>query len=201
MSFFAISMTNYNTSGYKEQVRDSVLFERMNLHARNAFAAERTNNWCIAYEGYSRASELAKSLNIEPLETWKERILISESKLTNKPKHNWNPEYGFYKSKDNYIALYKEPPIYPRRMMERGREGCVMLEFSITEEGKTDDIRVIWSTNNAFNQPAIWAAEKFIYKPNIKDGEPKKVLGVLNQITFIIDSPKKLQGYIPTGCE
>ncbi|MGY0649634.1 MAG: protein TonB, partial [Paraglaciecola chathamensis] len=38
-----------------------------------------------------------------------------------------------------------------------------------------------------FNQAAIDAALKFIYKPRVVNGEPAEVAGVQNRITFQID--------------
>ena len=83
MSFFSLALTNYNSTGFKKEAKDTIIFERMNLQARNAFAAEKIENWCVASEGYRRATELAKFVEIEPLPIWRDR----QSNLTNNTVH------------------------------------------------------------------------------------------------------------------
>ena len=103
---------------------------------------------------------------------------------------------------ESYLPIFKVPPIYPRRAQVRGIEGCVMLEFTVTKVGAVRDPIVVWSQpSGIFDRSAMRAAMKFKYKPQIRDGEAIEVSGVLNQFTFIIDTPEKLGGYIPTGCE
>jgi TonB family protein len=75
-----------------------------------------------------------------------------------------------------------------------------MLEFNVNEQGKTEDIEVVWSTNKSFNQNAKKTVERFLYQPQIEEGKPVKVEGVLNQITFIIEGKSKPRNYIPEGC-
>ena len=197
MSFFSLALTNYNSTGFKKEAKDTIIFERMNLQARNAFAAEKIENWCIASEGYRRATELAKFVEIEPLPIWRDR----QSNLTNNTVHEWEPKWGIVNRGKQPIAIYKKPPVYPRRAMERGEEGCVMLEFTVNQKGKTEDIRIIWSTNGRFNTAAVRAAKGFEYRPYMNQGKTERVAGILNQITFIIDDPRKGRGYIPAGCE
>ena len=85
--------------------------------------------------------------------------------------------------------------------MELREEGCVMLEFTVNQKGKTEDIRIIWSTNGRFNTAAVRAAKGFEYRPYMNQGKTERVAGILNQITFIIDDPRKDRSYIPAGCE
>ena len=197
MSFFSLALTNYNSTGFKKEAKDTIIFERMNLQARNAFAAEKIENWCIASEGYRRATELAKFVEIEPLPIWRDR----QSNLTNNTVHEWEPKWGIVNRGKQPIAIYKKPPVYPRRAMELEEEGCVMLEFTVNQKGKTEDIRIIWSTNGRFNTAAVRAAKGFEYRPYMNQGKTERVAGILNQITFIIDDPRKGRGYIPAGCE
>ena len=197
MSFFSLALTNYNSTGFKKEAKDTIIFERMNLQARNAFAAEKIENWCIASEGYRRATELAKFVDIEPLPIWRDR----QSNLTNNTVHEWEPKWGIVNRGKRPIAINKIPPVYPRRAMELREEGCVMLEFTVNQKGKTEDIRIIWSTNGRFNTAAVRAAKGFEYRPYMNQGKSERVAGILNQITFIIDDPRKDRSYIPAGCE
>ncbi len=201
MSFFSLALTNYNSTGFKKEAKDTIIFERMNLQARNAFAAEKIENWCIASEGYRRATELAKFVEIEPLPIWGDRLLLTKSNLTSDTVHEWEPKWGIVNRGKRPIAINKIPPVYPRRAMELREEGCVMLEFTVNQKGKTEDVRIIWSTNGRFNTAAVRAAKGFEYRPYMNQGKTERVAGILNQITFIIDDPRKGRGYIPAGCE
>ena len=102
----------------------------------------------------------------------------------------------------SYVPIFKIPPIYPRRAQERGIEGCVMLEFTVTKVGSVRDPAVIWSQpSGIFDRAAMRSALKFKYKPQIRDGQPIEVSGVLNQITFIIEDKSKGFDYVPEGCD
>ena len=37
----------------------------------------------------------------------------------------------------SYVPIFQVPPVYPRRALERGIEGCVMLKFTVTKVGST----------------------------------------------------------------
>jgi len=200
LSLFSIALTNYNLTAYKDEASDSVLFERMNILARTGFAAEKAKKWCIAYEGFRRSTEIAKVLDIKPLEVWGKTLIQARSELDSIPKDNWSSEYGLYQPGGAYMPLFKPVPVYPKQMARSGREGCVMLEFSINEQGKTEDIEVVWSTNKSFNQNAKKTVERFLYQPQIEEGKPVKVEGVLHQITFFIEDKSKPRNYIPEGC-
>ena len=200
LSLFSIALTNYNLTAYKDEASDSILFERMNILARTGFAAEKAKKWCIAYEGFRRSTEIAKVLDIKPLEVWGKKLIQARSELDSIPKDNWSSEYGLYQPGGAYMPLFKPVPVYPKQMARSGREGCVMLEFNVNEQGKTEDIEVVWSTNKSFNQNAKKTVERFLYQPQIEEGKPVKVEGVLNQITFIIEGKSKPRNYIPEGC-
>ncbi len=88
-----------------------------------------------------------------------------------------------------YLPIVKVLPVYPRRAQSRGIEGYVLLEFTVTKEGRTRDIRVIKSKpkSSIFHRAAIKAAEKFKYKPRTVDGKAIEVKGVRNKITFRLE--------------
>ncbi len=85
-----------------------------------------------------------------------------------------------------YLPIVKVAPVYPRRALQRGIEGWVLLEFTVTRQGTTKDIRVIDSQpkSKIFHRAAIKAAAKFKYKPRTEDGKPIEVPGVRNRIVF-----------------
>ncbi len=93
-----------------------------------------------------------------------------------------------FASDGEYLPIVKVAPVYPRRALERGIEGDVELEFTVTRAGTVRDPIVIEANPpNVFEQAAIRAALKFKYKPRVVDGEPIDVRGVRNVIRFRID--------------
>lgn len=87
-----------------------------------------------------------------------------------------------------YLPIVKVAPVYPRRALQRGIEGYVIVEFTVTKQGAVRDPIVIEANpEGLFEQAAIDAAMKFKYKPRVVNGEATEVSGVQNRITFQID--------------
>lgn len=87
-----------------------------------------------------------------------------------------------------YLPIVKVAPVYPRRALQRGIEGYVIVEFTVTKQGSVrDPIVVEANPEGLFEQAAIDAALKFKYKPRVVNGEATEVSGVQNRITFQID--------------
>ena len=95
--------------------------------------------------------------------------------------------FGLSPSDGEYLPIVKVQPIYPRRALSRGVEGYVIVEFTVTKQGTTKDVRVVESTSSMFDNAAVKAAQKFKYKPRVVDGQPIEVPGVQNKITFEIE--------------
>lgn len=85
-----------------------------------------------------------------------------------------------------YLPLYKAAPRYPAEAAAQRREGSVVLEFTVTERGRTEGITVVSSTDGIFDQAAIEAASQFVYLPRVVSGVPVEVRGVRNKITFVL---------------
>jgi protein TonB len=94
---------------------------------------------------------------------------------------------GFGVSDGEYLPIVKVAPIYPTRAAQRGLEGFVIVEFTVTRAGTTRDILVVESSNSVFDRAAVDAAGKFKYKPRVIDGEAVEVPGVRNKITFQLE--------------
>ncbi|MBU2977641.1 energy transducer TonB [Alteromonas sp. C1M14] len=87
-----------------------------------------------------------------------------------------------------YLPIVKVAPVYPRRALQRGIEGFVIVEFTVTKQGTVRDPLVVEATpEGIFEQAAMDAALKFKYKPRVVNGEATEVSGVQNRITFQID--------------
>jgi protein TonB len=88
----------------------------------------------------------------------------------------------------DYLPIVKVAPVYPQRAIDRGIEGYVIVEFTVTKTGAVRDPRVVeYHPSTIFNKAALAAALKFKYKPRIVNGEPIEVRGVLNKITFQLE--------------
>ncbi|XOV80744.1 MAG: energy transducer TonB [Aestuariibacter sp.] len=87
-----------------------------------------------------------------------------------------------------YLPIVKVAPVYPRRALQRGLEGYVIVEFTVTKQGSVRDPVVIEANPpGIFDRAAIDAAMKFKYKPRVVNGEATEVSGIQNRISFEID--------------
>ena len=101
----------------------------------------------------------------------------------------------------SYVPIFQVPPVYPRRALERGIEGCVMLKFTVTKVGSTKDPSVEWAVPpGIFDRAAMRSALKYRYKPQIRDGEPIEVPNVRTVVIFKIEDANKSMDYVPEGC-
>ncbi|MFQ3170633.1 MAG: protein TonB [Oleispira sp.] len=92
----------------------------------------------------------------------------------------------------DFLPIVKVAPQYPRRALQKGIEGHVTVEFTVTALGTVIDPKVIGSNPpNIFNRAAINAVIKFKYKPKIVDGKAQAVTGVRNIIRFELDKSSK----------
>lgn len=95
-------------------------------------------------------------------------------------------------SDGDFLPIVKVAPQYPRRALQKGIEGHVTVEFTVTALGTVIDPKVIDANPpNIFNRAAINAAKKFKYKPKIVDGKAQAVTGVRNIIRFELDKSSK----------
>ena len=90
---------------------------------------------------------------------------------------------GFF-SDGEYMPIVQVAPQYPRRAMDAGLEGFVLLEFTVTREGTVRDPRVIESSSGLFERAATDAVMRFRYRPRVIDGEPVEVPGVRFRMIF-----------------
>lgn len=91
-----------------------------------------------------------------------------------------------------YLPIVKVAPTYPRRAAQRGIEGYVVVEFTVSKLGTVINPMVIESDPpNIFDRAALSAAKKFKYKPKIENGKAIEVPGVRNIIRFELDKSSK----------
>ncbi len=96
--------------------------------------------------------------------------------------------FGLGASDGEYLPIVKVAPQYPRRALQRGIEGYVIVEFVVTKAGSVKDPVVVKAEPpGIFDRAAIKAASKFKYKPKVVNGEAIDVAGVQNIIRFQLE--------------
>jgi len=85
------------------------------------------------------------------------------------------------------VLLKAYPPRYPRRAIEEGIEGVVLVEFDVDEEGKVINPKVKWSENKLFDSRALKSVSSSIYKPALENGKPILSKGHTHIITFLLE--------------
>lgn len=86
------------------------------------------------------------------------------------------------------IPLVRVPPDYPARAVNRGIEGWVLVEFTITGTGSVKDAKVVDSKpGTIFNDAAIKAISRWRYNPKVENGQPVERRGVRTIIRFDLE--------------
>ena len=86
-----------------------------------------------------------------------------------------------------YLPIVRVAAVYPRRALQRGIEGFVDVEFTVTKQGSVRDPKVVQSSpEGIFEQAALDATLKYKYKPRVVNGEAMEVSGVEVRVTFEI---------------
>ena len=79
-------------------------------------------------------------------------------------------------------------PIYPPRAQEKGVEGWVVVQFTVTESGSVRDASVVDSEpKRIFNRAAIRAIKKWKYKPKIVNGKAVSQPNQKTKIDFTLE--------------
>lgn len=77
------------------------------------------------------------------------------------------------------------PPQYPVRCMNGAQSlEVVSLEFDVSPEGDTENIRIVDSTHKCLNKAAILSVEQWKYRPRIVEGKPVARPDVQTRISF-----------------
>ena len=95
------------------------------------------------------------------------------------------PALGAALSDMDAVPLVRIAPEYPRRAAQLGLAGWVLLEFTVTTTGATQNVRVVDAEpQRTFDRAAIKAVEKFKYRPKVVNGQPVEQHGVQIVISF-----------------
>jgi protein TonB len=88
-------------------------------------------------------------------------------------------------SDQSEIPIVRVEPVYPQRALERGIEGWVEVEFTVTEVGSISEPTILRShPSGIFNRAALRAIERWKYEPKVVDGQPVSRPGMRNRFRF-----------------
>ena len=97
------------------------------------------------------------------------------------------PDLSLAASDTDIVPIVRVNPQYPLRAAERGIEGWVEVQFTISRTGTVKDPFVLNAKpKNIFNRAALRAIRKWKYNPKVEDGEPVERPGVKVRLTFQI---------------
>lgn len=83
------------------------------------------------------------------------------------------------------VPMVRVPPQYPERAAQRGIEGRVLIEFTISKSGSVKDPKVIaYEPSKIFNRAAIKAVSQWKYNPKIENGKAVEQKGIRISIPF-----------------
>jgi protein TonB len=87
------------------------------------------------------------------------------------------------------VPLVRIEPDYPMQARQRGIEGWVVIEFTISTAGTVKDPVVVASEpGTVFDRVAIQAVRKWKYNPKIQDGKAVERSGVKVRLDFEMES-------------
>ena len=86
------------------------------------------------------------------------------------------------------IPLVRVPPDYPPRALNRGLEGWVQVQFTITGTGSVKDAVVVKSSSKVFEEAAIKSILRWRYNPKIENGVAVDRVGVQTIIRFTLEN-------------
>jgi protein TonB len=70
------------------------------------------------------------------------------------------------------VVVRRVTPEYPRVALQARKNGWVIVECIIDKSGHIRDARVIGSNFGAFEQPALYAVQQWLFAPGTLHGEP-----------------------------
>lgn len=85
---------------------------------------------------------------------------------------------------EEYLPIVKVAPVYPARAAEIGLEGYVVVQYTVNTLGSTENVVVLESSSNLFDQSAVESALKYKYRPRLVNGAPTVVEGVTTKIIY-----------------
>jgi len=86
------------------------------------------------------------------------------------------------------VPIVRVEPMFPKRPAERGIEGWVVVEFTVTEHGNIEDAFIVEAEPAGyFERASLKAVNKFRYKPRVVDGVARAVPNVRTRFSFSLE--------------
>lgn len=86
------------------------------------------------------------------------------------------------------VPLVRVPPQYPERAQQRGIEGRVLVEFTISRSGSVKDAKVVAAEpSDIFNAAAVKSVMQWKYNPKIENGKAVEQRGIRTSVVFKLD--------------
>ena len=87
------------------------------------------------------------------------------------------------------VPLVRIDPDFPMQARQRGIEGWVVVEFTVSTAGTVKDAEVVASEpGNVFDRAALNAVRKWKYNPKMQDGKPVERSGVKVRLDFEMET-------------
>ncbi len=95
---------------------------------------------------------------------------------------------GIMNADGDAVPLVRVPPQYPERAAQRGIEGRVLVEFTITKSGSVKDAKVVAAEpSDIFNAAAVKSVMQWKYNPKVENGKPVEQRGQRTSVVFRLD--------------
>lgn len=194
IDYFGEAEIAYDNQDYKEA------FDLFEMLAKNGWYDAQHYLWVMYYngqgvkknfyQGFAWLSLAAESGDKLIREEYAEVIVLLTDQQRKKAKAEADKLAALY---GNAVPLAAdiEPlfisgaePDYPQVAIDNKKQGYVILSFSITTEGKTQDVVVIKSSDEMFEAPSINAVKSYIFRPAIKAGNTVESVNVKTTTLF-----------------
>jgi protein TonB len=81
----------------------------------------------------------------------------------------------FKKVEKEPIPILIQTPEFPRLAMQANMEGSVTVKVLVNKEGRVKKTILVKSSHEMFSQPALDAAQKWVFTPALMNGNPVQV--------------------------
>ena len=89
------------------------------------------------------------------------------------------------RSEQEFIPLLRIEPQYPAAARTQRKQGYVIVEFSLSEEGDVVDARVILAKpTGLFTTSALEAVRRWKFEPQLVDGKPSRREGLRVRLDY-----------------
>ncbi len=95
---------------------------------------------------------------------------------------------GIMNADGDAVPLVRVPPQYPERAAQQGKEGRVLVEFTITKSGSVKDAKVVAAEPpGIFDSAAVKSVLQWKYNPKVENGKPVEQRGMRTSVVFKLD--------------